>query len=265
MTNKEYHANVSRIGKSGLDLVHRSPYHYWAKYLDPNRVWEEPTPELVIGSAFHSIVLEPHKFGDEYVIAPKFNLRTNQGKEDYAQFIAINEGKTVLTPEQYDTVRRMRDATMKHPLMNDLLLGGIVEDTIHWTDQETGVECKSRPDHRGAGSVLLDLKSTQDASLEGFSRSCAKYRYHVQSAWYLDGCQAAGLRQYDTFVFVAVEKSPPYAVAIYYASDSFVSIGREAYREDLHIYAECIRTGQWPGYPTTIQPLDLPTWATKRL
>ena len=27
------------------------------------------------------------------------------------------------------------------------------------------------------------------------------------------------------------------------------------------IYTECLETGQWPGYPTEIQPLMPPEWA----
>jgi len=37
MTNKEYHAK-NMVGKSGLDLIARSPAHYWAKYINPAQI-----------------------------------------------------------------------------------------------------------------------------------------------------------------------------------------------------------------------------------
>jgi hypothetical protein len=43
MNNTDYHAHPA-ISKSHLDQVAKSPLHYWARYLDPNRVVPEPTP-----------------------------------------------------------------------------------------------------------------------------------------------------------------------------------------------------------------------------
>ena len=37
LSNEEYHADTTAISKSGLDLVHRSPAHYYAAKLDPDR------------------------------------------------------------------------------------------------------------------------------------------------------------------------------------------------------------------------------------
>lgn len=264
MNNKDYHADVSRISKSGLDLIAKSPLHYWSKYLDPNREPESPTPTLILGSAFHSIVLEPDRFNDEFAVAPNVDRRTSAGKQLWSDFTELNAGKTVLSSDQYDTIRKMRDAVMAQPSVEKLLSAGMAEQTIHWNDPETGVACKARPDFMSSTGIVVDLKSTEDAGHDGFARSCLNYRYHVQSAFYLDGMSLSQGRLFDTFVFVAVEKSPPYAVAVYVAPDDFVNLGRDTYMSDLEKFKRCVQTGEWHGYPKEIQTLQLPAYAFKK-
>lgn len=263
MNNKDYHADVSRISKSGLDLISKSPLHYWSKYLDPNREPESPTPAMTIGSAFHSIVLEPDKFNIEFAVAPKVDRRTSVGKQLWSDFEELNAGKTVITSEQYDTIQRMRDSVRSHPAASLLLASGVAEQTIQWNDADTGVACKARPDWMNHRGIIVDLKSTEDASHDAFMRSCLHYRYHVQSAFYLDGINASGT-SFDTFVFVAVEKSPPYATAVYVAPENFVSLGRESYMADVWKYYDCVKSGTWHGYPKEIQTLQLPAYAFKK-
>lgn len=265
MNNKDYHADVSRISKSGLDLVAKSPLHYWSKYLDPNREPESPTPALILGSAFHSIVLEPHKFNTEFAVAPKVDRKTSAGKQIWSDFEELNSHKTLLTSDQYDTIQRMRDSVRNHPAVDALLSTGVAEQTLHWTDQATGVPCKARPDWMTARGIIVDLKSTEDASIEAFSRSSYSYRYHVQSAFYLDGLSAQNDGPaFDTFVFVAVEKSPPFAVAVYVADEQFVTHGRETYMCNLEMYKRCVEKGDWHGYPKQVQTLQLPAYAFKK-
>ncbi len=67
MENADYHAHPA-ISKSHLDLIARSPLHYWARYIDPKRVIPEPTPAMRIGSAVHTHVLELHNWDTDYIV-----------------------------------------------------------------------------------------------------------------------------------------------------------------------------------------------------
>ena len=97
---------------------------------------------------------------------------------------------------------------------------------------------------------------------KGFSKSAANFKYHWQAAFYLDGLRASGdFGEVEDFVFVVVEKEPPYGVGIYRASDQFVQIGRDQYREAMENFAVCQRDDHWPGYDTKIVDLELPRWA----
>ena len=63
------------------------------------------------------------------------------------------------------------------------------------------------------------------------------------------------------FTFIAVEKTYPYAVAIYQLDAQALERGRELYRRDLAIYKHCLEMDDWPGYPEEVQVLSLPAWA----
>lgn len=262
ISNKDYHADTSRISKSGLDLINKSPLHFWDAKLNPARKKIEDTEALLIGRAWHVATLEYSNFNTEFAVSPGFNRRTKEGKEDYEFFAKSVAGKEVIDLDQYQLVMAMREATLANPVAKALLASGLVENTYTWTDQETGIECKCRPDFLNNNRLCVDLKSTNDASPEAFGRSANEFRYPVQGAYYSDGLEANGI-QLDGFVFIAVEKKPPYAVACYYLDARGFDLGRKLYKTNLRTYAECKATNTWPGYSDIITPLQLPGWAFK--
>ena len=69
ISNAAYHAGDG-ISKSGLDLIARSPLHYFAKYRSPDRERDEPTEAMKLGTAVHSAVLEPESFASDYIVVP---------------------------------------------------------------------------------------------------------------------------------------------------------------------------------------------------
>lgn len=265
ISNADYHGGPG-VSKSGLDLIAKSPLHYWAAYLDPMREPREETAAMRAGTAIHTAVLEPETFLDRYVILPEgLDRRTKEGKAKYETLLAKAEekGADILTYADFDVAMKIKSSCHIHPMARQLFRDGKAEMSVFWTDEETGVLCKSRPDWLlgGENPAILDLKSTEDASPDGFMRSAYKYRYHVQAAWYLDGLEAAMGVKADAFMFLAVEKKAPYAAAFYYADDAMIAAGRAEYRKHLRTFAECQRTGQWPGYESKLLPLSLPKWA----
>lgn len=256
LSNADYHRHPA-VSKSHLDRVAKSPAHYWARYLDPAREPEEPTAAMVLGTALHTAVLEPQLWDEQFAV-PKhaFDRRTKAGKELAAAFEAEAEGKTVLQLDDAERIRRMAAAVHQHPASNFLLhLPGSREASYFWQDSATGLECKCRPDwHSEDRRLIVDVKTTEDASPRGFQRSVANWRYHVQAAWYLQGLGA------EQFLFVCVEKSPPYLVAVYAATPAMIAAGQRVAERDLQTLAECRAQDVWPGYGDTIQPIDLPAW-----
>ena len=261
--NADYHQGPG-ISKSGLDAVARSPLHYWAKYLDPNREPSESTPAQRLGTAIHTAVLEPGEFAKRYHVAPVVDRRTKDGKAtwDAAMATAAAAGAELITNDDAQACMKIAAQVRQHPTARQVFASGEAEMSCYWTDTETGVLCKCRPDWLSL-PLVVDLKSTEDASPDAFMRSAWNWRYWVQAAWYVDGIQHATGQRVDAFVFGAFEKSAPYACAFYYADDAMLEMGRQEYRKALRVYADCLAADRWPGYGTEVTRLGVPGWALK--
>jgi len=250
-----YHADPA-LSSTGIRHLLKSPLHF--------QDWRtsEPadSPARLLGRALHCAVLEPERFPAAYAIAPALDRRTKAGKEAWEGFLLEHPGAEVLTAEQGARVAAMAGALVAHPLVTPLLRG-TVELSGFWTDPATGVACRCRPDLVHAdGEVLLDLKTTRDASPEGFRRELAKWGLHNQAAHYHTGARAQGAKAAD-LVLLAVESDPPYAVGVYRLDDDAIDVGARRCREALETFARCTRTDTWPGYDPHILPLALPAWA----
>ena len=209
----------------------------------------------------HCAVLEPERYASDYITAPDLgDGRTKEGKIARAEFKVASAGKLILSESNAAAIREMHDSIRTHPLASKMLEGGLSEVTVTWRD-ESGLYCCSRADkYHEDRALVVDLKSAADASEAEFRRSVAKWRYHVQDALYRFGFGAVDA-PIQHFMLVAVEKTPPFAVAVYTMDPDAIGRGYSAARHDIDILAECMETDRWPGYPEHIKMLDLPPWA----
>lgn len=261
MASEKYHS-IPALGSSGLKKLARTPQHFYGAALDPNRPPNDPTPAMKAGTLAHCALLEPASLPERYVVRPEWlDGRTKEGK---AWLAAVPQGVEAVTAEQMLTAQRQAAAVRALPEIAAFLARGRAEVSAFWVDEESGVHCKCRPDwvhSTEVGDVLLDLKTTQDASPEAFAKSIARLGYHLQDAHYRDGWEQATGRTVLGLVFVVVEADYPHAAAAYVLDDASVAKARTEIRGLLDVYATCSTSGQWPGYPNTIQPISLPAWA----
>ena len=260
MTNEEYHSSED-ISKSDLDAARKSGLHFLLKKTGQK---QKPTPAMRIGSAFHALTLEPELFEKEYIYKPEFiNARSKEGKDWKAS--QEEAGKTVLTTDDRKQLEGMTEAIgYCTPAKKLLDATGKAEQSFLWTDKETGLGCKCRPDYLLVdGGTIVDVKTTIDASYRGFLKSISNFRYHVQAGWYLHGLeQATGIRP-ERFIFIAVEKTAPFGVGVYEADTYMVVNGYDTAREDLAKIAKWKKEDRYPGYCDDIQQISLPPWMTK--
>lgn len=254
----EYYHAVEAMSYSGAKKILRSPAHYKLARETPN----EPTDAMQFGTAVHCGVLEPDCFAERVVIAPSVNKRTNAGKEELANFEALNFGRLILSPHDFQRARRCVDAVRAHPAASRLLTGAKVEGSLFWFDAEYGVPCKMRFDARNLGGIV-DLKTAQDASPDEFGRQAAKLLYHVQAAHYWSGSEHVFNEAPTFFAFVVVESEPPHAVACYVVPPIAMQTGRRLMDEALARYKAALAAGKWVGYPDTITTLELPRYAVR--
>lgn len=256
MPATQYHADRA-IGHSGIVKILKSPAHL-REYLDHPHT---PTPAMAFGTAVHTFVLEQERFADEFVVAEKFDRRTKEGKEAAARFEEANQGKALITSDEMDTLNRVRSAVHSHLGAAKLLRQGDAELSAFWTDANTGLSCKCRPDWFN-GEAIVDLKTCVDASNGGFSRSIANFGYDIQAAFYVDGIRAVTGMELP-FLFIAVEKEAPHAVAVYRADPEVIEVGRKKYRAALQLLKWCQESESWPAYQPggEIELISLPRWA----
>ncbi len=252
------------VNHSTLERVRRSPAHAREEALHP----KEPTAALALGHAFHVRLLEPHRFALEYTTGPTINRRTKIGRSVWARFERENAGRFLLKPEEAQLYDRMAEAVLAHPVAAQLLAGrGASELAFVWRDAETSLLCKGRVDRLGelgGWPFVVDVKSTRDASPQAFARSITAYGYHRQTAYYragLDALRPAARRA----TIIAVEKEPPYAVAVYELAERALEQGEREFRAALARYRECVESGIWPAYGDDLGLIDLPSWAVDRL
>lgn len=259
----EEYAQWPGLRSSYLRHFRRTALHAWNESQAP----ASPGPALNLGNAIHTAILEPDLLPVRYARGIKVDRRFNTGKAEWAAFQAEHAGKEILEADDWETVTRVRDAVWRQPWAQKLFGGeGATELSARWTDRESGLPCKARIDRfsaefRGAPTVV-DLKSAADASKDAFKRSIETFAYGLQACFYLDGLTAISAH-YRTWLWVVVEKAPPYAVALYEPDDEVLAEGRRLYRTALLSHLDAVRTGIWHGYPAEPQIIGRPGWARR--
>ena len=253
---------IPAMNASTLKKISQSPAHARHEQMSPS----EPSQALIIGQAFHSLTLEPDVFETEFGLGPDRPKRSKADKEAWAEWSEENPSMIPLKKDDWDMIHGMRDAVMGHKTAQSLMESeGQNEVTMVWNDDETGHPCKARADRItaiGEDAVIVDLKSTVDASPEGFSRSAARFLYHCQAAWYLEGANRLSPRQ-RRFLFVAVEKTAPYGVTVQELDSDAIEAGAKSNRIWLRRWRTCLESGQFTAYPQGVVKTGIPVWALK--
>lgn len=247
------------------------------KLLDPScpalYKWERdnPTPpkrEFDLGHAAHKLVLGE---GGEIVVTEWTDWRTKAAREERDAIRAT--GAVPLLAHEGEQVHAMADAIRQHPTAGALFApnSGVAEQSMFWQDSRHGVWRRARPDwipHRQAGGrlIITDYKTARAVDPTSLQRAVYEHGYHAQAAWYIDAVKALGLAgdQEPAFIFVFQAKTPPYLVHLIELDFPALQLGAARNERALQIYAECQRTGIWPGFNDRITYLPLPTWAEKR-
>lgn len=280
--------SVPAMSASGMERFRRSPLHYARTPAKP------PTPAMIQGTAFHMALLEPDLFKDRYVSVGQCEGRKGDGDRCQYSGKVVRQGKaycgrhdpengapmppeiTVLPGEILARVKGMAEAVLSHPEAGLFFQGiGWSEVSGFWRDPATRVACKLRLDRDPKrASVHCDAKGTDDARPHAFRRRAAQLGYHRKAAWYRRGMALLG-RPADASVLLATEfgvKYPkgewepgrptgPHGVRVYTLVEEQLEALYPLIDHNLELYAECVRSDEWPGYPTGMDELWMPDWA----
>lgn len=264
MSNETYHGDKNSISRSALMDFKESPYKFWANHLNPDRPQKEPTDAMIFGSAFHTFILEPGKFYEEYGIEPDKVLLKDVGRAAYDLRQALvealeNSGKKIIKSETLVVLENMREALRNNKNAMELIEGAIYEQSYFWEHKETELMLKARPDilHE---NMIVDLKTCSDASPKAFQRSMVAGGYHYQGAMIQDGVQALEGRFIETVINICIETTYPYSIGIYIIDSEALDFARKDYKQLLVALKDAKCQNEWPSYE--IQTIGLPSWAT---
>ena len=243
------------LSHSRLKVIEKSPSHFKYNLDAPSMA----SDALKLGSLVHAMVLEPHTVEGAFVRCEKIDRRTKAGKERWAELQESDQ--TVIPADMWDTAESMSGAVMTCPAARDMVDEAIamnsVEVEFFWDDNKYGCQRKAKIDGLIERSII-DLKTTTDAT-RGFSKSVMKYFYHTQGAYYRDAIRSHGGKQED-FRIIAVEQTPPYAVAIVRFDYAVLDWAKEKVDQWLETYRSCLSANSWPGF-TGMTNFEIPSWA----
>ena len=256
MTNAEYHA-APGISSSDFRLLELSPLHFENK----ERFRLEGS-QFDLGSLVHKMVLEPNtvleEFAPEDFEGCELNKNSKAYKDAKAKWLESVGNRTVVTKDTWDQADAMAENVKA--IAGGLIQNGVAEESFFVDDQVFEIKRKCRPDYyREDLGICIDLKTTKDVTEYGFSRSIYDYRYHRQAAWYLSTLQMAG-KEIDRFVFVTVQNTKPYMVAVYEIDAASIEAGKRNYEDLLMQWQQYKKT----GIANVVRTISIPDWGFER-
>jgi len=245
---REKYDSMPGLRRSLLWEMNKSPLHF--KYAQEHP--EEDSDALRFGIAAHMAILEPERFAEVYQVAPECDRRTKAGKALYEDFQSrLEDWQEVLTWEEADRIVAMKEAFYADPNVADIISGGFAPEQVYtWTDPETGELMKMKADMvimKGIKPFLADYKTATSCADEAFERSARSYGYKFQCGMYCEGYFQNTFEE-PGFVFIAQEKTAPYACRVYICEPGYIEQGRQIYRRLLDQYHFCKEKDFWPGY-----------------
>ena len=281
MPNEEYHK--PEHGESSSTVKNFDPATYqWSRTAKRD---ESKLKALDFGTDFHTYVLEPDVFSAQYKVLPTFNRR--KADEKQAELDLIEEwkktGVTPVTAEDMAKLKAMKDSAMAHPTIAAILaLNGIAERSYFWTDPDTGVDCKIRPDwlvldlndtnrpafmandpdYKDATTLVFDLKSI--AQLDKMQAQIENLKYYVQDAFYTRGIeQVTDSKVCFVFGFVSTTLSlGRHPAQVVMLEDTAKFDGDLEVTESLRAIAK-LRQDESANKFQTVIKMDRPMWATR--
>jgi exodeoxyribonuclease VIII len=164
---EEYLGRRDYISSNGLKRMLESKAHLQRYLLRQN----DSTPQLDFGTAVHCALLEPERFRREYFALPV--AHADLLHEHDRLLIEEERGHAVhfITDAQMAALQGICAQVERHPDIVQLLHDGLAERSLFWRDAETGIRCKIRPDLLVLPHLILELKTTFNASLPVFQRT----------------------------------------------------------------------------------------------
>lgn len=263
---KDYHENRTHYSATQLKYAKKSLKHFYS-YV--NGFLEKPEGlHLNFGNAFELALLNQEAYVNEVAIIPdqdfidlalqdnpKLTVPRNSKvyKDSMDDWRKLHAGKYHIMDkgdQSFDAIEEMLSSCMQDSVIQALIKNTEYQLSLFWTDPETGIKLKTRPDickrHK---NTIVNLKTTEDGSPQAFSKDLCKYEYPLQACVEIDGCIKSGLMdEVDNYFWLVVEKVAPFNATIYEFTGSDREACMDNYRFTLKKIAKARDQEKWPGY-----------------
>lgn len=170
--------------------------------------------------------------------------------------------------ESEESIKHMLESCWSDKVIQGLLINTDYQTSCFWTDKKTGLKLKSRPDVCNVNkTVILDVKTTKNASPESFARDVANYSYDIQAMMQINGVIETGMfPEVKAYYWLAVEKEPPYNAQLYRFHSDQWDYTQMILDYLLGIIKMAKEQGLWTGYGQRasnehgILEMELPMW-----
>ena len=266
----DYYANRA-LSHSKLSCLAQNPMEFKMRYVDdPPTLPPKESDAFAMGHAVHCLALEPEKFDERFAVAPKVDRRTTAGKVAWAEYLADCEGKTVLDEQDHADAIACVQALNNHADFATIMQQPRRVEVPFEFDL-FGHRFKAKPDAIiDSMKLIIDIKTTDDASPHRWQWSAVDYGYHRQ-AWIYQGAielshanKEPATESYR-FIFAVVEKPKPSTrgipptVALYELDRDTMRMGCEDTLALVREYEHRLETNNWQQpYSSGIVPLRLP-------
>ena len=253
ISNAEYHSRKTHLSSTNVRTHKKNKKQF--KYSLTHELVKQ-TKAMADGTAVHAFFLERDKFDSDFVIKPAdMRLNTKVGKE----WALEHQNKIIIDSELGNNLYEMEKSFMDSPARLIYDKQGQSELSYFWDDLGL-VKGKCRPDWiSNDGNIVVDIKTTTDASPKGFQKSIANWGYHLQLGWYIRGLQKLGLPAKE-FIFIAIEKTPPFSVGVYRANKEMITYANDEISNLVYDIDESLKSDDFPDYTPEIMDLGLPNW-----
>lgn len=295
------------LSSSMLKAASKTPLDFQFSLSEDKEALEElrGKKHFALGTFLHQCLLEPTKF-KRAIIEPDFKLSSHEGCD---VGIAFYEGlcaergivfpnvpvESLQTKKNYiEALKKLADVEAvepEHKLKIDILekrintyAGGIIkrlllhskrETSVYYTDPETDMPLKVRPDaiqfRENIGvDAIISVKSTACESLDAFYSHAAKLNYDLSEGMYQEVVSAATGRDFNTTIMIMLQTVAPYHIAVLVWTPEDIEMGKYKFRNALHNAKQIIEKGSAQGLEVHAQDdsfglieMALPGWNQK--
>ncbi len=245
------------LSYSRLKEFRRSPKHYILSF-EKVKVTSEAQ---LIGSVTDCLLIEGEEsFNKTFMVYTPFDKRSNAAKAEWEALLAKarDTNKTLVDKVTVETAQKcvtsIRECEPAQPFLNMRRR----HTKLTWRDKATGLPCIGYTDWDCIVNdqlFIVDLKTSQSADPDDFTRAVWTFQYFMQVGSYLEGYKNMYF-QFPYFLFLTVETTEPYNVSLNFVEGKYAEFCREEFLGTLKAFKQCLDKNLWhQGYEFRLMEL----------